>query len=538
MKPALLLLSKRRTRGMATLTIAVLVLVVLMVMTLFAIRMGLFEQRTSVNDNRAQLVETVAEGALNQGTEYIKANSRLLLSTSEGAAGLGAGWLSESAPRWQPCSEAFAGEGFDPCLSEPDEDRRSQMYRFLADGSTEFPLEDLMGTRQLFDEVGGFPVEYRVSATLCRVVMIGTEPVCQIDPEQDSQVAITLVSEAQLPTENATARMRQIIASFRLLPEPPNVPLVAANVITGLGSAEIVPNPNAGGAGVPLSIWANSNVDITKEAGGAGAFTTCHLGEWLGNFTSSGPENYDGIQRCEACSCKGLGPEDGLLSGKDPGTPGYEGIDVMDVDGNGNGDLPDTSYFPKEPLDDPNNDFDDSIFEYVLGGNSTDEGATSPRMDCVSDENPGGNCETQHLIDLGAEVVATCAGLNSASAGLYWVAGECSLGSQVGTPSNPVMLVVEGCMKVSGQTEFYGLIYQRASACTDLSKGFAANGGGQLYGAIVVDAPVKIAGSVQFIYNDTVLKNLASSAAFKRYGVLPGSWSDEACFDEDRNCLE
>jgi len=290
---------------------------------------------------------------------------------------------------------------------------------------------------------------------------------------------------------------------------------------------------------VPLSIWTNENVDITKEVGGAGAFMTCHLGEFLSNFSGGGgPEEFDGITKCEKCSCNGLGPEDGLLSGKDPGTPGYEGPDVMDVDGNANGDLPDTSFFPSEGLDNNANGFDDSVFEYTFGVDVVTEGETVVRTDCVSDDNPGGNCETQFIIDANAIVLASCDSLDASSSGLYWITGDCDINQVIGSPSYPVGLIVDGCLNVRGQTEFYGLLYTRGGrgSCTDPDRAFTAAGGGQLYGAIVVDGGVKIRGSVQMIYNDTVLKNLGNSPAFVRYGVLPGSWTDDVCPADSGRC--
>ena len=36
---------------------------------------------------------------------------------------------------------------------------------------------------------------------------------------------------------------------------PPNVPLTTRSNFEGLGTVEVVPNPNAGGIGVPVSVW-------------------------------------------------------------------------------------------------------------------------------------------------------------------------------------------------------------------------------------------------------------------------------------------
>lgn len=522
--------SIKRQTGMATLTVAVIMLFLLLVAALFAVRLNGFEQRSAINENRIQLAATVAEAGLNQGLELVKAAARVVASESPAVGTAPAGWLAPGLERWQPCSVAPPAGMMDPCLSEPNAARRATMYRYLSAGSTALPLAEYTGSAQVFEDVGAFPVEYRVAATLCRIdsTDIGN-PNCSFSPPTDHQVAITLVSEAVLPTEDTVARQRQIIATFRVIASPPNVPLVAASMLSGLGSAEIIPNPNAGGVGVPLSIWSGQDVNIDS----GGTFRTCHLGEWLGNSPSGSPENYDGIQRCENCTCQGLTTDRGLLSGKGGGN---EGPDIMDVDNNTNGTLPDSSYFPLEPMDDPNNRFDDSIFEYVLGLDTTEEGATTPRTDCISDENPGGNCEDQALYDLGARIVANCTAMNTSSAGLYWVRGDCHMSTQVGTPSNPVFMMVDGCISANANMQVYGLVYHRATTCADLDNGFSATGGGQIYGAVVTTSGVKIRGSVQFIYNQTVLNNLGNSPSFKRYGVVPSSWSDQACFDADGDC--
>ena len=523
-----------RQEGLATLTVVVLLLLIMLLILPFAIRMGVFEQRTSINENRTALATGAAEAALNQGLEFIKANARVITSTSPASGGFQDGWLFATNPSWQPCTVAVASTVLDPCLSEPDTTRRAQMYRFNRGGNTNLPLASLFGSDQLFTSVGGFNTVYSVSATLCLIqpgAVVGAVPSCALTPTSGSgNSAVTIVSQATLPTENAKAMVREVIASFRVISTPPNVPIVSSNTISGLGDAEIVPNPNAGGPGVPLSIWTNTDVNI-----GSGAFSTCNLGEFLSNYNTSGPQMYDGITICPGCGCKGLTADQGLLSGRNSSWPTYKGVDIMDISGNLDA-LPDTQYFPKAPYDDPNNNFDNSIFDYVMGSSTTAQGATTPSMTCVSTANPGGNCEDQFLFDIGAKEVADCSTMTAASSGLYWVHGDCSIGGQVGTPSNPAFLLVDGCVSVNAQMQYYGLIYMRGRNCASSSNAFKSNGGGQLYGAVIIDAPATINGSVQIIYNDTVLKNLGNSPDFKRYGVIPGTWTDKPCFNISGDC--
>src|SRR6185436_18839916 len=69
----------RHQRGMTTMLVAILLLGILTVTTLFALSIGVFEQRTATNDNRARLVHAAAEAGLNQGIEFFKRNKSLAI---------------------------------------------------------------------------------------------------------------------------------------------------------------------------------------------------------------------------------------------------------------------------------------------------------------------------------------------------------------------------------------------------------------------------------------------------------------------------
>ena len=53
-----------RQRGMTTLVIAIVLLIILSIVAMFATSVGLFEQRTATNENRAKLTQTAAESAV------------------------------------------------------------------------------------------------------------------------------------------------------------------------------------------------------------------------------------------------------------------------------------------------------------------------------------------------------------------------------------------------------------------------------------------------------------------------------------------
>ena len=65
----------------AVLLVAVLLLLLAGVMTIFAMNVGLFEQRSTGNDLRAKAVNEVAEAGLAQGFEYLMRQNREMLDT-------------------------------------------------------------------------------------------------------------------------------------------------------------------------------------------------------------------------------------------------------------------------------------------------------------------------------------------------------------------------------------------------------------------------------------------------------------------------
>ena len=67
-----------------TLFIVIILLLLVSLMSLYALNVGVFEQRTSGSDVRTKLVNEVAEAGLAQGMEFFKANSGDIKDTSNG----------------------------------------------------------------------------------------------------------------------------------------------------------------------------------------------------------------------------------------------------------------------------------------------------------------------------------------------------------------------------------------------------------------------------------------------------------------------
>ena len=331
--------------------------------------------------------------------------------------------------------------------------------------------------------------------------------------------------------------------------------------MTGLGNAEIVVNPNAGGTGVPLSIWTPSCIHVTKNdpcGGNSNAsFATCYGDEFFqtgGSNTgtcsapsSGAPCQYDGSTTCKGggsgCSCSAIANMVGnskspyglgALSGH-YGTNTVAGPDLLGK--NVGGILPDVQYFPLSPLNIPPNQMNNSLFEYTFGVHVAD--ASSILLDTDGNGiDDATDYEQSNFTDITSS--GGCGGLTSTSQGfLYTTKGVgCSLpNGQVGTPLLPVVLVVQGDLDFGSGTTFFGLIFVRSDAdfnqslVTSAGYRVRATGSPQLYGAMIIEGSPTITGSPQIIYDKNVLNNVVNGPNNTRMGILPGSWSDAGRID-------
>lgn len=101
-------------------------------------------------------------------------------------------------------------------------------------------------------------------------------------------------------------------------------------------------------------------------------------------------------------------------------------------------------------------------------------------------------------------------------AGAYWVDGDLALhGGEIGSPDNPVILIVDGDLTVNGNTTIHGMIY--ASRCSKL------NGTSAIYGALVVEGDCTLLGNFTLVKDLGVLSRLPLAA---NPGKVIGSWRD------------
>jgi hypothetical protein len=311
------------------------------------------------------------------------------------------------------------------------------------------------------------------------------------------------------------------------------MPLVAAGIVQGLGNATIVAAPNAGGFGVPGSIWSPKDVDVDDAGSGVGAVTTCHMGDYLGSVDVSALKTTCAGNGNTGCGCDANGANAQYLSGH--GGPGKrENIDILDVDGDAN-DVDDTyrdiQFFPGAnalgtQMDDPNVATDDSLFEWIFNKDIMPEGATSVPQTCTSSAAYGSSpdCAVAALEAMNAQVLATCAGLSAASEGLYYITGACSLPDFVGSATKNVIVVANSPVTVNGNSKFFGMLFVRSPNNTAT---FSGTGNPKFFGAVVVEGNVSITGGIDIVYTDMGTKSPGDPLPDStKFGRLSGSWFD------------
>lgn len=88
----------------------------------------------------------------------------------------------------------------------------------------------------------------------------------------------------------------------------------------------------------------------------------------------------------------------------------------------------------------------------------------------------------------------------------------------IGSPSSPVLLIINGNLKISGSTIVYGLIYVTGTADVDIV------GSTLLVGGLVTSSDLTMTGSSSVQYNSSVLTTTQQMMSY--YAKIPGSWKD------------
>ena len=484
--------SRSRQRGMLTTFTGVLILVLLTLMMFFAVRVGVFDQRISSNDMRQKLAFHAAESANQQAKEFFLANSIILASgvidlLSDGTDG----WLAPGAGlRWQKCSDAgldlVNDSGSHPCFGESNPVRRSTMYFYSFNGSTQVPVN----TAALLP---GDTDVATVEALLCLldIDFDAATPVqgCSTNTADPSAVGfvdgdhymITLLGRGGadcVGTDcNATALVREQVSNFGGTAggQAPSVPLTTKSAFPPTGNAEIVPNPNGGGVGVPTSVWMNANPSCS--AGGSvispeqGSWSTCEAHEWYG------VDALPGDIRCPGnCSCT---TEESISNTKS--SPATLGIDLVA---------------------DPN--FPCDLFKFYFG---------VPRS-------------SYEIVKGFSQVLSNCDTLGPNSTGIYWITGaDCTINSNttVGSAAAPVLLITAAAKTtLNGGAEVFGVIF--VTDAENAAAEIVSKGNNTVYGQVIVDATLgQYQGDFKVVYNENAIAKAQGQGGL---GGVIGGWTD------------
>lgn len=468
----------QRQGGVVTLAIGVLLLVLITMVTLFGSRIQVQEQRISANDYRAKEAFAAAEAGVSEGLEYLKANRPYIRSDAAG------GWLETGNEKWQSQN----------CDDDPQPDACQVVAPALTRQSGQIGtvffytdvLDETNSTSATDPPELGNGATYTVDYALCARADGDTwsDP-CSGDAVGAEDIAVLITGNGTSADATGRATVRQLIATFGVIPGNTLPPLTAAGTVSGSGTFDVVVNPDGGGPGVPISAWSSNDLDLT------GAATMCQVDEYFSTgleevYSDQTPETQFRI--CDNCSC----PTSDALTHTE-GSVYYEGIDIVDMDGN-TGPTPDATNFP------------DDVFEYVFGVPQFDYQEVKER----------------------AEEIADCTGLDGDSRGMYWITGPCTINSTVGHPEHPVILVTESSIDIQGGGEVFGLAYAFSFPAEGIPGGdITLRGGTRFYGAIVSDHEIDMGnGTFQLIYSDELLSKVLTEVDFKTFARVPGTWAD------------
>jgi hypothetical protein len=564
----------KRQGGVTTLTVAMLLLAIVTIIVLFSSNVGFFEQRIATGENRARLGEQSAEYSLSITGEWIKTNLDVIVRRGS----TGNGWMSTTTHRrWARCTDA-ADEiakdyvhpceiliGSNPALIGAD---AANLYFYarggVASANADIRVADVVGNNihnltadPLFpdnllemasESNQTFVVSPYVQAVLCRIdTTIPDSPTCSLDPQVGNNIAVTLISSAAMGGEATEAVVMETWSTYSELTPGSTVPLVASGVVKGLGNADIVAAPNAGGFGLAASIWSACAVSISgtavqpddceKTTGGIGSVATCHLSGYLGDVPLD--ELLTTCAEGQNCACPGTKDHRDVLSGHFQSDK-LKRHDVLDRDLDPGNPNPNITFFPGRGHDDENDPTDDNLFEWIFGldyvsksldgksmeGNNA-KGATA--KDCGDDKKE--DCAVWALKnDLGAELV-TCEQLNvlaENASGLYYVTdsadAECELPAKLGSPDASVIVVVDKYIKLNGGVVF-GMLFVRDPADKAV---FEGAGNSKVFGAIVVEGEVDIKGNFELVYVDWAAQGNTPDKPppARNFGRVGGSWLD------------
>lgn len=250
---------------------------------------------------------------------------------------------------------------------------------------------------------------------------------------------------------------------------PGEVPPIMTPTIKLSGSFTIVGDPNGGGTGVPISAW------VTSIDADTGSWQTCQLGDFRDGDNKICSDTRDDTITWKDCDCV----PDQALSNKDK-----INYDLVKVD----------------PAD-----FPASTFQYLFPNIAdfaqllTVEGVVE-LADC-------------------SNIVADTSGFTSST--IVAVSGGCSIpaDSIIGSRAAPLILVVNGLLKINANADFYGI----ALGLNDVS----LNGTATIHGSLLAEDSTKLTnGGYTQVYDPFVLTSITEDLESFGLAKQKYSWTD------------
>ncbi len=151
--------------------------------------------------------------------------------------------------------------------------------------------------------------------------------------------------------------------------------------------------------------------------------------------------------------------------------------------------------------------FPENLLEYVFGVSTID-------------------ALVNRLNSLHRSVLPDCSTLDTSSTGLFIVHGNCQPTSDLGSPSNPIVLVVwDGNLSITGNMNIYGIVFMYSSGVS--SPKVQLVGGATVYGALIATDNIdNSAGSYSAVYDADILSRIEAGSQFSYIARISGSWRD------------
>lgn len=560
-------------RGAATLITALILLLAITLVTFSAARVGVTEQRTSINDVRAKTAQEVAQAAVEYGYAYLDKNHSQMALTAAG------GWWGS----WVACT---ASDTAVPC----GDGNNHNLYNAAGPGYPNWvkytvPIDKAMPVGATVS--GGSAYTYALYYLAPCVQDCGG--VAAVPADNSTVVIVANVTSTDPLAGSAQARL--VVRGYSSLARIPSTPLMAAGLISTNGNMSIWGNAT----GIPTFVAAPANnpnvteIALVNPPPAQGVSYTATAFNTTPSQNGGNPKptpnnlkdptSYDQLT---ATSTAVVNSGDKTTTTVTTGTP--LSVWVKDLNGNGlsddgsevrfqgaaNGTCRNLQYVPGSSCNRyelTNRDVNQTQrFDVVAGtriagyqnGQTFCEpfpGTVPPYPDAPRN-NPaaalpnitplGTVCNVflppdpdmfsyafgvvdaqRDLIkySLATTIISNCTGLAAKPPGRYWVTGECSIGADnIGSRTSPYVLIIDGAaLHLNGNGSFWGFIYSRGTAG---SAPIELNGGFTLYGALISDHNIEqVNGTFNSVYDaDVLLRAGQQTGGFSR---LSGGWIDQ-----------